>query len=730
MSAQVDIITTGTDDIPADRVQASQSNSLSGLVLPPPEIRSIVDKTATFVARNGIQFEDRILDKERNNPKFCFLRPEDPYHPYYQHCIDEIRAGRELKANGPAEDTSTTENGTSSAKDVASKQRAPPPPEPSAFQFSATIPTLSAQDLDIIKLTAQFVARNGRQFVNSLAQREQRNYQFDFLRPSHSLFTYFNQLVDQYSKVLMPSRDLQKQVDISANNREELTNQVMKRVGYATYIAAEHKKAEDLAEKERVAFLSIDWHDFVVVETIEFTEADEEANLPLPLSLRDLESMTLEQRRQATIIPTSEDQNNEDDGMDMEDDNMVESDTEETEGVSAATAQQKRPDLSAQMKIRKDYVPKARVGATGPRLNEPTQICPRCQQAIPISEMDEHMRIELLDPRWKEQKQAADAKNRESNLLMEGTEVNKILKNISGYRSDIFGTDEVGVGQKVQQDRERLKAAEKQKVIWDGHSASIPAMNERAAAGLSIEEQMAVIQQNKMRIEEQNRIGPHGGAPSMMPPQPPTGYHDMSGTGAPYGYPPHHPGASMGYNGMPLPPSANMPHHGMQPPPMPTPPTPSSQAAGTPTNMMPNNGGGGGEAINHGRPAEDDQPEDEPSSKKIRVEGKFIPAEEWLETHPTSIQLTLQAVNMPEKSDGKLVGQVHTLEDVALTWTVGELRERITTLFDVPANRQKLTCPAGGPNGSVMKPQFTLAYYNLNDNDTINVGLTVRGGRR
>jgi hypothetical protein len=122
MSAQLDIITTGSSTVPADRVRASQNKSLSGLVLPPPEIRSkliqdsmvrwndvltslgvgIVDKTATFVARNGLQFEDRILDKERNNPKFCFLRPEDPYHPYYQYCIDEIRAGRgkENETNG------------------------------------------------------------------------------------------------------------------------------------------------------------------------------------------------------------------------------------------------------------------------------------------------------------------------------------------------------------------------------------------------------------------------------------------------------------------------------------------------------------------------------------------------------------------------------------------------------------------------------------------------------
>jgi splicing factor 3A subunit 1 len=62
----------------------------------------------------------------------------------------------------------------------------------------------------------------------------------------------------------------------------------------------------------------------------------------------------------------------------------------------------------------------ARLGVAGPQVNEPTQICPRCQQAIPVSEMDEHVRIELLDPRWKEQKQAAEAKLRGSNLTSEG----------------------------------------------------------------------------------------------------------------------------------------------------------------------------------------------------------------------------------------------------------------------------------------------------------------------
>lgn len=75
-----------------------------------------------------------------------------------------------------------------------------PPPE---FEFIADPPSISAFDLDVVKLTAQFVARNGRQFLTQLMQKEQRNYQFDFLRPQHSLFNYFTKLVEQYTKVTL-----------------------------------------------------------------------------------------------------------------------------------------------------------------------------------------------------------------------------------------------------------------------------------------------------------------------------------------------------------------------------------------------------------------------------------------------------------------------------------------------------------------------------------------------
>ena len=52
----------------------------------------IVEKTASYVARVGETFERKVAAKERDNPKFAFLRPTDASHTayrarvsYYQH---------------------------------------------------------------------------------------------------------------------------------------------------------------------------------------------------------------------------------------------------------------------------------------------------------------------------------------------------------------------------------------------------------------------------------------------------------------------------------------------------------------------------------------------------------------------------------------------------------------------------------------------------------------------
>lgn len=59
------------------------------VILPPSEIRLIIEKLAAYVVRNGTTFEDKILEKERHNSRFSFLFPNDPYHPYYQRRLQE-----------------------------------------------------------------------------------------------------------------------------------------------------------------------------------------------------------------------------------------------------------------------------------------------------------------------------------------------------------------------------------------------------------------------------------------------------------------------------------------------------------------------------------------------------------------------------------------------------------------------------------------------------------------
>lgn len=45
-------------------------------------------------SRNGPEFEARIRQNEINNPKFNFLNPNDPYHAYYRHKVNEFKEGK------------------------------------------------------------------------------------------------------------------------------------------------------------------------------------------------------------------------------------------------------------------------------------------------------------------------------------------------------------------------------------------------------------------------------------------------------------------------------------------------------------------------------------------------------------------------------------------------------------------------------------------------------------
>ena len=431
---------TNTDSPAPPLLPDEVSRPPPGVVLPPKDIRAIVEKTAGYVSRNGTVFEERIRQKEIHNPKFSFLSQNDAYSPFYQWRLEEVRAGR---------GTAVSAGRVGEALPAPEPENPPGPAPPPDFHFSARMPNISAQDLDVVRLTALFVAKNGRSFMTALSQKETRNYQFDFLRPQHSLYQFFSRLVDQYTILLQASgasgEKAQKariqELEANVTDRFHVLGRAKKRAEWVKYQEEQKAKKEEEVEKEKMEYAQIDWHDFVVVETVLFEEADDQADLPPPPSLNDLQSASLEQkaamslqpldRRIEEAMPTSEDYslfyNQQQPHQAMPPPSITPQPTfngygspspapvqdmdytpnkaqsqvdEETAAIAeraaarerAQAAQASAKGTSAPMRIKTDYVPRAQAKRQGAQV----ALCPNCKQQIPVDELDQHMKSKSL----------------------------------------------------------------------------------------------------------------------------------------------------------------------------------------------------------------------------------------------------------------------------------------------------------------------------------------------
>ncbi|KAH7309134.1 Pre-mRNA splicing factor PRP21 like protein-domain-containing protein [Stachybotrys elegans] len=452
----------------------------TGVVIPPREIRNILEKTAGYVARNGNVFEDRIRDKESSNPKFSFLSPNDAYHDFYQWRLSEIRSGR----------------GTAIAAGRAGEAVAPVvekpkgPPKPPDFLFSARMPRINQKDLDVIRLTALFTAKNGRQWMAQLAQREAGNPQFQFLMSNHTFHNFFQHVVSQYAMLLKASGlggeggKLQQEIvaglQENVRNKYRVLDRARQRAEYSKYQEMEKKMKEEEEEQKKAEFARIDWGDFVVVETITFDESDENSNLPPPTTLSDLQYASLEDRNKASIsanlrleeaFPGEEEMGYNGQpqpsyplpvhtgyaphqpiqpsypaayqphanghppmsALDEEEERRIQERAEAQARMHQAQSEARGG--IAPMKIKENYVPRAAQKAAN-RIGTQMALCPNCKQQIPMNELEAHMRIELLDPSWKEQKSKAEQRYATSNISQ--ADVANNLKRLVSQRSDVF----------------------------------------------------------------------------------------------------------------------------------------------------------------------------------------------------------------------------------------------------------------------------------------------------
>jgi splicing factor 3A subunit 1 len=406
-----------------------------GFIRPPPEIRAIVDKTAQFVAKHGEEFESKIMAKEAGNAKFAFLSSDSPYHAYYRHRIQEEREGPKPQ---PVPEPAAESSQTAATATAPAPAAAAPAPAPSAVevkrtlaipnplakalktfdpskpgpkdQYSVVHPTyVSGVEVDTIKLTAQFAATGGQTFLSQLAAREARNPSFEFLKPTNALFGYFTSLVDAYTKVLKPQPEAIQVLALSSLDRDSILERCVHRLEHKRREEERRRSEAEAEDSMRSAAAAIDWHDFVVVETIEFDE-DETSDFAPEADASGSATARAQAPAEAEVEEAEMD-------MDIE-------------------------DGGEKLDIRTDYVPQVSSSASSAAASGggPQHFLdPRTGRLVPIEQASEVLRIELMDPKWREQNARAAAKLATTGYAAD-EDVASNLRRLAQRREDIFGS--------------------------------------------------------------------------------------------------------------------------------------------------------------------------------------------------------------------------------------------------------------------------------------------------
>lgn len=398
---------------------------IQGIIRPPPEIRAVADRTALYVAKNGRGFETRILNSSKGQtPKFAFLHETSPFHAYYEDRIrhyeqngtdetnEETSDAKEEAPPKASDDTNKTKdtaitkpsvkasaidpiakallhqrskiadyrNETKDEEEDSSKMIRIPPPERLLHLELVAPKSLSLEHLEVLQWTAQFVALGHHAHVlDHLTRHEWNNPYFAFCQPRHALFPYFSSLVDAYKRILS------EWTERSAVEPPLTLETALEQVAYRAEF--ERDKAAQLDDPSA----RIDWATFVVVETIDFA-VDEVVDAPKPPPLPP-------QRSTEEVLTT---------------------------------------DNGETIRVVPTYTPKvADAGTTIPD----TIIDPITGKAVKAKDMPEHMRIQLLDPKWAQERKKFQDKQRETNLVS-GDVVASNLERFSQQREDRFGKKE------------------------------------------------------------------------------------------------------------------------------------------------------------------------------------------------------------------------------------------------------------------------------------------------
>lgn len=316
--------------------------------------------------------------------------------------------------------------GSDSSREIDSSPSEPEKPRDLNFVGVVVPANLTLMEIDTIKTVAQFSALAstirglGGGFLDSVMRKEVNNPMYEFLKPRHTLFPYFSGLVENYKKILRRDDDHTKFL-IKCGAADGASSYCLETAAYRCEYNRdkEEKRREEEEKKYGRGILGgsalVDWHDFVIVETIDFPihEIVQPLQLqPVPLPLQP-PALSSQQVKEEEV----------NDDMDESGDEMEESD-----------------DEGEKLKVVPNYTPKV-VGASKALADTSRThaVDPLTGKTVALADMPEHMRIQLLDPKWAEEKRRFMDKQKESNFVA-GDAMASNINRFAQQRQDIFGS--------------------------------------------------------------------------------------------------------------------------------------------------------------------------------------------------------------------------------------------------------------------------------------------------
>lgn len=602
------------------------------------------------------------------------------------------------------------------------------PPVP--FEFVSVVPpaNLSPTDIETMQLVAQFTALDGRggTFLKQLTMREWNNPDFRFCQPRHGHFAYFSALVDSYRRIIQDwtTAASEKETATAATAAESSSkkatsptiiegqsktsssssssspvypNSVQAVLADAAFRAEYEREMEERRskqqEQEEGEVITIDWHDFIVVETIEFP-SDEQievlAMLSPPPPLVAGGATTTTAKVSATTAPAAVDgvasRVNDNNDMEESDDGGGDHDDDEEEEA---------------IRVVPTYTPKV---VTATSLSEARAIDPITGKSIPLADMPEHMRIQLLDPKWAEERKKFQEKQKDSNLVGGDAIVSNISRFAQGTGGGGRGGDKSGddgVGSSIMSDNNpKRRLEEANRIIRDQQqpqSMVYPAVATAPSAAAATSGIPVHTEPPAKRQRMAMNLPPPGPPSRTLPPLPPA------------------------TNNM------NMPSGGFPDIPPPTvttaPPVPGVPPAAPPVTM---DQPGIDMLSDMGFPSSGIDGDGTMSGTTLKTE--LLSEEEFVKTLPNpEVTLMIRIPNDPTQMAWNFYGQILTLKVDVMT-KVKDVAAELSKqhLNGLAANKVQLINPRGG----FLNNNKTLAELNIGPTVTLDMKTKQRGGRK